>query len=94
MKTVIEKAKTLKSVGYFPKDNFKGELAKQWSSKLKELEIDQVGFFTGKLSSNLCLTPYLSMLIFDVTIGLHIYSLRYGSNYLMVNVDESNLYSG
>ena len=42
MKTVIEKAKTLKSVGYFPKDNFKGELAKQWNSKLKELEIDQV----------------------------------------------------
>ena len=42
MKTVIEKVKTLKSVGYFPKDNFKGELAKQWNAKLKELEIDQV----------------------------------------------------
>ena len=42
MKTVLEKAKTLKSVGYFPKDQFKGPLAKQWMSKLKDLEIDQV----------------------------------------------------
>ena len=42
MKTVIEKVKALKSVGHFPKDHFKGELAKQWNAKLKELEIDQV----------------------------------------------------
>ena len=47
MKTVLEKMKSLKSVGYFPKDHFKGELAKQWNAKLKELEIDQVQMICG-----------------------------------------------
>ncbi len=48
MKTVLEKVKTLKSVGYFPKDNFKGELAKQWNSKIKELELDQVRIYDSR----------------------------------------------
>ena len=42
MKTVVEKMESLKSVGYFPKDNFKGDLAKSWNAKIKGLESDQV----------------------------------------------------
>jgi len=42
MKTIAVKIKSLKNVGHFPKDQFKGELVKSWKVKLKELELDQV----------------------------------------------------
>ena len=42
MKTMIEGIKDLKSVGYFPKDMYKGALMKLWSMKLKATNLDQV----------------------------------------------------